>query len=173
MGIAAFICIFLGVYPAPLYNILPFPVDYKPYTVFHVVGMLQLLMFGALAFIIMILSGYYPAALRATNLDTDWFFRIPGRAFMKFCEHPLKAWGGMMDSFLLSVTTWLRSSPAASVQIENRVDKFFHGALTSLPNLIYNWIRPFKSEINQLSWNLVYILLPFVILLFTLLLLSI
>jgi multicomponent Na+:H+ antiporter subunit D len=173
MGIAAFICIFLGVYPAPLYNILPYPVDYEPYTVFHVVGVLQLLMFGALAFIIMIHSGKYPVAFRAVNLDTDWFFRIPGRAFIKFCEYPLKALGRVMDSFVLSITAWLRSSPATSVQIENRMDKFFHGALTSLPNLIYNWIKPFKSEINQLSWNLVYILLPFIILLFTLLILSI
>lgn len=173
MGIAAFICIFLGVYPAPLYNILPYPVDYEPYTVFHVIGVLQLLMFGALAFIIMILSGRYPVALRAINLDTDWFFRIPGRAFIKFCGHPLKSLGRVMDSFVLSIAAWLRSSPATSVQIENRMDKFFHSALTSLPNLIYNWIRPFKSEINQLSWNLVYILVPFIILLFTLLILSI
>lgn len=173
MGIAAFMCIFLGIYPAPLYNILPYPVDYEPYTVFHVVGVLQLLMFGALAFIIMILSGKYPAALRAVNLDTDWFFRIPGRAFIKFCQHPLMSLGRVADSLVVRIADWLRSSPAASVQIENRVDKFFHGALTSLPTLIYNWIRPFKSDISQLSWNLVYILLPFIILLFTLLILSI
>jgi multicomponent Na+:H+ antiporter subunit D len=36
MGIAAFLCIFLGVYPKPLYDILPYPVDYIPYTAFHV-----------------------------------------------------------------------------------------------------------------------------------------
>jgi len=173
MGIAAFICIFLGVYPAPLYNILPYPVDYEPYTAFHVVGMLQLLMFGALAFIILILSGNYPAELRAINLDTDWFFRIPGRAFIRFCQHPLKALGRVMDSFVLSIAAWVRSAPTTSVQIENRIDKFFHGALTLLPTLIFNWIRPFKSEISQLSWNLVYILIPFVILLFTLLILAI
>ena len=173
MGIAAFICIFLGVYPAPLYNILPYPVNYEPYTVFHVVGVLQLLMFGALAFIIMILSGRYPVALRAINLDTDWFFRIPGRAFIKFCEHPLKSLGRVMDSFVLSIVAWVRSTPTTSVKIENRMDKLFHSALTLLPTLIYNWIRPFKSEINQLSWNLVYILVPFIILLFTLLILSI
>ena len=38
-------------------------------------GQLQLLMFGALAFTLLILSGYYPAELRAINLDTDWFYR--------------------------------------------------------------------------------------------------
>lgn len=75
MGIAAFLCIFLGVYPDPLYKILPYPVDYIPYTASHVVGQLQLLMFGALAFTLLILAGYYPPELRAINLDTDWFYR--------------------------------------------------------------------------------------------------
>ncbi len=75
MGIAAGMCIFLGVYPYPLYDILPYPVDYIPYTGAHIIGQLQLLMFGALAFCLLILSGYYPAEIRAINLDTDWFYR--------------------------------------------------------------------------------------------------
>ena len=75
MGIAAFLCVFLGVFYMPLYNILPFPVDYVPYTAGHVVGQLQLLMFGALAFSLLILAGYYPSELRAINLDFDWFYR--------------------------------------------------------------------------------------------------
>jgi multicomponent Na+:H+ antiporter subunit D len=75
MGIAAFLCVFIGVFYAPLYSILPFPVDYVPYTASHVVWQLQLLMFGALAFSLLILSGYYPSELRATNLDFDWFYR--------------------------------------------------------------------------------------------------
>jgi len=79
MGIAAFFCVFLGLFPQPLYNILPYPVDYVPYTGAHVVGQLQLLMFGALAFTLLILSGYYPAELRAINLDTDWFYRKGSR----------------------------------------------------------------------------------------------
>jgi len=79
MGIAAFLCVFLGLFPQPLYNILPYPVDYVPYTAAHVVGQLQLLMFGALAFTLLILSGYYPAELRAINLDTDWFYRKGSR----------------------------------------------------------------------------------------------
>lgn len=75
MGIAAFLCVFLGVYPYPLYDILPYPVDYVPYTGAHIIGQLQLLMYGALAFCLLILSGYYPAEMRAINLDTDWFYR--------------------------------------------------------------------------------------------------
>jgi multicomponent Na+:H+ antiporter subunit D len=75
MGIAAFFCVAIAVFPRPLYDILPYPVHYVPYTAAHVVGQLQLLMFGALAFCLLILSGYYPAEMRAINLDTDWFYR--------------------------------------------------------------------------------------------------
>jgi multicomponent Na+:H+ antiporter subunit D len=75
MGIAAFLCVAIAVFPRPLYDILPYPVHYVPYTAAHVVGQLQLLMFGALAFCLLILSGYYPAEMRAINLDTDWFYR--------------------------------------------------------------------------------------------------
>jgi multicomponent Na+:H+ antiporter subunit D len=48
MGIAAFFCIFLGVYPKFLYSILPYPVDFVPYTAPHVLAQLQLLMFSAI-----------------------------------------------------------------------------------------------------------------------------
>ena len=86
MAIAAGLCLFLGVYPYPLYSILPNPVDYIPYTAAHVVGQLQLLMFGALAFCLLILSGFYPAEMRAINLDTDWFYRRLGVYFYRFSE---------------------------------------------------------------------------------------
>jgi len=86
MAIAAGLCVFLGVYPYPLYSILPNPVDYIPYTAAHVVGQLQLLMFGALAFCLLILSGFYPAEMRAINLDADWFYRRLGVYFYRFSE---------------------------------------------------------------------------------------
>ena len=89
MGCAAFLCVFLGVYPYPLYEILPYPVDYVPYTGAHVVGQLQLLLFGALAFCLLILSGYYPAEMRAINLDTDWFYRISALRFCRLAERAL------------------------------------------------------------------------------------
>jgi multicomponent Na+:H+ antiporter subunit D len=86
MGIASALCIGIGTFPQPLYNILPFPVDYIPYTGDHVVGQLQLLMFGALAFALLMLSGIYPAEIRAINLDTDWFYRKGGKTFYRFCQ---------------------------------------------------------------------------------------
>jgi multicomponent Na+:H+ antiporter subunit D len=89
MSIAAFMCVFLGIYPKPLYDILPYPVDYIPYTGAHVVGQLQLLMFGALAFCLLILSGNYPAELRAMNLDADWFYRKGAKVFYRAADRGL------------------------------------------------------------------------------------
>ena len=75
MGIAAFGCIALGVYSPLLYAILPHPVSYEPYTPTHVIGQLQLLMFSALAFSVLIRYRVYPPELRSTNLDFDWIYR--------------------------------------------------------------------------------------------------
>jgi len=81
MGITAFLCIFIGSFPGPLYSLLPYPVDYVPYTAPHVVGQTQLLFFSALAFSLLILSGIYPGEMRCVNLDSDWFYRKGGRLF--------------------------------------------------------------------------------------------
>jgi multicomponent Na+:H+ antiporter subunit D len=71
MGIAAFLCIFIGSFPGPLYSLLPYPVDYVPYTMPHVVGQTQLLFFSALAFTLLLLAGIYPGEQRCVNLDVD------------------------------------------------------------------------------------------------------
>ncbi len=72
MILFAFLCIALGVWPAPLYAILPFPVDYVPYTGARVIDTLQLLLFSGLAFFVML--PYMQRTLTIT-LDTDWFYR--------------------------------------------------------------------------------------------------
>jgi multicomponent Na+:H+ antiporter subunit D len=75
MGLTAFLCIAIGIYPQPLYALLPFPVDYAPYTTTHVVTTLQLLMFSALAFATLQKTGLYPPELRSTVLDFDFSYR--------------------------------------------------------------------------------------------------
>ena len=75
MGAAAFLCIIIGVFPASLYAMLPFSVDYVPYTAYHVINQLQLLMFAALAFTVLKLIKIYPSDTRGINLDTDWVYR--------------------------------------------------------------------------------------------------
>lgn len=78
MGCAAFLCIFLGVFPQTLYSILPYPeaaMEYIPYTTSHVIIMLQILFFSALAFTILMVTGIYPPELVSINLDFDYLWR--------------------------------------------------------------------------------------------------
>ena len=55
-----------------LYSILPYAVNYIPYTASHVVFQLQLLLFAGFAFFVML-----PWLKRTLtiSLDTDWFYR--------------------------------------------------------------------------------------------------
>jgi multicomponent Na+:H+ antiporter subunit D len=69
------ICLGLGAAPHLLYAILPFPVDFVPYTGSHVVLQLQLLLFSGLAFFLML--GWLKRTLTIT-LDVDWFYRRLG-----------------------------------------------------------------------------------------------
>ncbi|MEG9861324.1 MAG: Na(+)/H(+) antiporter subunit D [Parvularculales bacterium] len=80
MGLTAALCIAIGVFPDPLYALLPYPVDYHPYTTDHVIAQMQLLLFSALAFGVLMKMGLYPPELRSVNLDSDWLYRrlIPG-----------------------------------------------------------------------------------------------
>jgi multicomponent Na+:H+ antiporter subunit D len=77
MILFAFLCIALGVWPEPLYRMLPYPVQYVPYTAAHVVTQLQLLLFSGLAFFLML--PYLKRTLTIT-LDVDWVYRsfLPG-----------------------------------------------------------------------------------------------
>lgn len=79
MAITAGLCVLIGVYPQPLYDILPYQVNFRPYTVEHVVTQLQLLVLSALAFTVLMRTGIYPPELRSTNLDFDWTYRRVGR----------------------------------------------------------------------------------------------
>ncbi|MCF8127382.1 MAG: Na(+)/H(+) antiporter subunit D [Deltaproteobacteria bacterium] len=101
MGIAAFLCIFIGVYPAPLYALLPYPVEYVPYTAPHVVGQTQLLFFSALAFTLLLRAGIYPAEIRCINLDADWFYRKGGKLFSRFCDRVLNGFNRFCDRFFV------------------------------------------------------------------------
>lgn len=75
MGLAAGLCIFIGSYPSWLYSLLPFTVNYTPYSSTHVIAQLQLLFFSALAFTWLKLSGIYPPELRSVNIDAEWLYR--------------------------------------------------------------------------------------------------
>ncbi len=75
MGIAATLCVLIGTFPSALYSLLPYTVDYQPYTSSHVVTQLQLLLFAALAFAVLMKTRIYPPEVASTNIDSDWVYR--------------------------------------------------------------------------------------------------
>ncbi|MCB1314195.1 MAG: Na(+)/H(+) antiporter subunit D, partial [Sedimentitalea sp.] len=98
MGIASFLCIAIGVYPAPLYALLPFEVSYDSYTTTHVITQLQLLFFSALAFTVLMRTGIYPPELKSVNLDSDWTYRRMLPMLFAQLSRPLGAlWHGLGD----------------------------------------------------------------------------
>ncbi len=88
MFMAAFMCIFLGVYPDYLYNMLPYAVNYHPYTSFHLSETFQLLGFTGLGFYLMV---KYLKPHDVSNLDLDWFYRRGAGWFMWFARKPVNA----------------------------------------------------------------------------------
>ncbi len=75
MAVAAAACILIGVWPGPLYSMLPYGVHYEPYSWSHVLAQCQLLFFSALAFTLLKLYRLYPPELPGVNIDADWCYR--------------------------------------------------------------------------------------------------
>lgn len=90
MIIFASLCIGLGIFPEYLYGLLPYPVDYQPYTVGKVLFYLQLLLFSGLAFFVLL-----PLMKRTMtiSLDTDWLWRRAAVSLVKLIEQVLKSIG--------------------------------------------------------------------------------
>ena len=82
MAIAASLCVFIGIFPWILYDILPYRNEYTPFDTSHILAQIQLLIFSAAAFAWLQVSGIYPPELKSTNLDVDWFFRKPAFNFI-------------------------------------------------------------------------------------------
>ncbi len=109
MVLFAFLCIALGVYPDPLYAILPYPVDYVPYTADHVVQMLQLLLFSGLAFFVLL-----PLMKRTEtiSLDFDWFYRKPlnwlAREIVEIWAQTYDSFADLLKELLDGILGWTR-----------------------------------------------------------------
>ena len=104
MGIMAFLCIFIGMYPYPLYQLLPYPVDFEAYTASHVIEILQLLLFASFAFFLLITSGLYLQRKEYNYLDTDWPLRIVGGKLIWVIEGPLVNFATWMDGHVKRIS---------------------------------------------------------------------
>ena len=82
----AALCLLIGIFPQPLYALLPFPVEFVPYTGAHVVAQLQLLLFAGLAFFLLL-----PLMKRTltVSLDVDWLYRRLAPAIVRWISRDL------------------------------------------------------------------------------------
>ncbi len=93
LGVGVGLNILLGVWPDPLYAILPYEVAFDPYELKNLKKGFQLLLFTALAFFL-IASRLKPKA--KIQLDTDWFYRAPRELAWQGIVRPVEAffaWG--------------------------------------------------------------------------------
>jgi multicomponent Na+:H+ antiporter subunit D len=107
MGLTSLLCFVIGIYPKALYNLLPFPVEYHPYTLPHLSEMLQILSFTGLVFFLLVKKLSPEAKL---NLDMDWIYRKGAKAFMKL-DNGLIAptdsfWGELYRTAALKALFW-------------------------------------------------------------------
>ncbi|HEX9022324.1 MAG TPA: Na(+)/H(+) antiporter subunit D [Geobacteraceae bacterium] len=100
MAIAAFFCFFIGVYPDYLYNMLPYPVAYHPYTAYHISETMQLFGFTGLG-VFLVARLLKPHA--TINLDLDWFYRKGARVFMWLARNPVDAANEFVSNFYRTV----------------------------------------------------------------------
>jgi multicomponent Na+:H+ antiporter subunit D len=92
MGVTALLCILVGTHYQALYGLLPFAIDYEPYKAASVVGQLQILGAGALAFALLVWLKLFPLKSDRTILDVDWIYRYFGDAAAR--------WGAAMGRIL-------------------------------------------------------------------------
>ncbi len=94
MGLTSALCFIIGVYPDSLYVLLPYKVEYHPYTLSHLSEMLQILSFTGLIFFLLVKK---LAPEEKINLDMDYIYRKGGRAFMFIDDmviSPIDTWWG-------------------------------------------------------------------------------
>ncbi len=131
MGMAAALCIAIGVFPEPLYALLPYPVNFEPYTGVHITESLGVLMFTALGFVIF-LRALDPE--NTISIDTDWFYRKGARYFMWLAENPIARYEkAVSDVSETAALPLLHGSARAGLRIDlGGVDAVVNGVARSI-----------------------------------------
>jgi multicomponent Na+:H+ antiporter subunit D len=150
MGLAAGMCIFIGCYTPYLYEKLPFPVTYHPYTSYHLSESLQLLLFTAAGFFLLIKKLEPEPTI---SLDLDWFYRKGGRVFLWLAKKPVQ-WvdTGFGELYRLAGLVPLMLSASFIGRFDNRV---IDGAVDGLAQTIREMGQRLRSvQRGQVQQNL-------------------
>lgn len=107
MILFAALCILIGIFPGTLYGLLPYAVDYQPYTAGKVVFYVQLLLFSGLAFFLLL---PLMRRTRTISLDTDWIWRVLLRRAVVFAYAGFAATAATSRLRLCDLLTALRTA---------------------------------------------------------------
>ena len=94
MALAAALCALFGLLPGLLYDLLPHPMAYQPYTAVHLLETTQLLV---LTFVAFWLLKHKLAGESKIALDTDWAYRRPARWFRRAAVVGVARVSGLFD----------------------------------------------------------------------------
>jgi multicomponent Na+:H+ antiporter subunit D len=95
MGVAAVLCVAIGVFHEPFYALLPYAIEFEPYTSYKLVHTAEYLTFTALAFFVF-LGPLEPTA--TVSVDTDWMYRKAGPIAGRLVLSPLVAMFSAADA---------------------------------------------------------------------------
>jgi len=138
------LCIGLGLFPAPLYALLPFEVNYAPYSGAHVVTQLQLLLFSGLAFFVML--GFLKRTL-TISLDLDWFYRMFAPRLVN-----------LLTPLLTGVIAGLERTAASVAQRAGKTLHRHHGPQGALARTWPTGSMAFWTVVMLLAWLALYYL---------------
>jgi multicomponent Na+:H+ antiporter subunit D len=142
MGLAAFLCVFFGIFPGVLYHMLPHEFHYVPYTAEHIVWSLEILLFTALGFY---LFKEKLIAVPTITIDTDWFYRMGGRAFMWISDRAIAA----ADNVVGNAYKTLVLTP--SIRTASGSVKFDLGIIDGIVNGVANVVLNLSSRMRQIQ----------------------
>ena len=137
MAVASGLCFFIGCYTPFLYDMLPrVGVEYHPFTSYHLSESLQILLFTALAFFILVRLGKVEPH-DTISIDTDWFYRMGGRGILWLAEKPIQAVDNFVgEIYRLGGIAGLMSTARNSGDFDNKiVDGAVDGVATTVAGI--------------------------------------
>jgi multicomponent Na+:H+ antiporter subunit D len=110
---------------------LPYPVDYHPYTAYHISETLQILLFTGLGFFLL-LNKLRPEP--KISLDLDWFYRKAGQAFLWLARKPVQAADTLVGELyrLIGLVPLMKTARLAGMFDNEAIDGFVDGIAQSV-----------------------------------------
>jgi multicomponent Na+:H+ antiporter subunit D len=144
MGLAAVACIVIGVFPGVLYEHLPNPVEFVPYTLQHVTSTLGMLVFTALGFFLLL---KHLDPVPTVSLDTDWFYRRGAAGISRLARGPLSRLEyGFVGQIYESV---IRQPVLGVANLFRKIDSFVvDSALVGVGRSTQNFSRVLRTAVS-------------------------